>query len=147
MRFCKYSKLLIGTNSVRVDIQCSNTMKTIDIQRFRRLLVFPTLINLFGVDCFKNLKVEVKILVRCIHQTAIKHLTYLVVNKRKLDTNQSPIEPPQKTSPSLSSDLCCLKEPTLPKEGNTRAIRLGTHDHGAEEHAPFTSVSNKLTLI
>ena len=49
MRFCKYSKLPIGTNSVRVDIQCSNTMKTIDIQHFCQLLVFPTLIYIFSV--------------------------------------------------------------------------------------------------
>ena len=30
-----------------------------------------------------------------IHQNAIKYLTYLVLNKRKIDNKQTPVPPPQ----------------------------------------------------
>ena len=45
----------------------------------------------------ENLKIpkrEIKILMKQLHQIAIKYLTYLILNKRKLDNKQPPIDPP-----------------------------------------------------
>ena len=45
----------------------------------------------------KNLKIplsKVKRLMKHIHQVVIKYLTYLILNKQKLDNNQLPVEPP-----------------------------------------------------
>ena len=39
-------------------------------------------------------KSSIKILMKNIHQNAIKFLTYLVLNKRKLDNKQNPVPPP-----------------------------------------------------
>ena len=39
-------------------------------------------------------KTHIKTLMKNIHQNAIKYLTYLVLNKRKLDNKQTPIPPP-----------------------------------------------------
>ena len=40
-------------------------------------------------------KFNIKTLLNNIHQNAIKYLTYLVLNKRKLDNKQTPVPPPQ----------------------------------------------------
>ena len=45
----------------------------------------------------ENLKIpkrEIKILMKQLHQIAIKYLTYLILNKRKLDNKQPPVDPP-----------------------------------------------------
>jgi hypothetical protein len=39
-------------------------------------------------------KSNIKKLMKDIHQNAIKYLTYLVLNKRKLDNKQKPVPPP-----------------------------------------------------
>jgi hypothetical protein len=39
-------------------------------------------------------KSNIKKLMKDIHQNAIKYLTYLILNKRKLDNNQPPVPPP-----------------------------------------------------
>ena len=39
-------------------------------------------------------KTNIKNLMKNIHQNAIKYLTYLVLNKRKLDNKQTTIAPP-----------------------------------------------------
>ena len=39
-------------------------------------------------------KPNIKKLMKDIHQNAIKYLTYLVLNKRKLDNKQAPVPPP-----------------------------------------------------
>ena len=39
-------------------------------------------------------KREIKILMQQLHQIAIKYLTYLILNKRKLDNKQPPVDPP-----------------------------------------------------
>ena len=49
------------------------------------------------IEQLTNLKIpkaHIKTLMRNIHQNAIKYLTYLVLNKRKLDNKQTPIPPP-----------------------------------------------------
>ena len=50
-----------------------------------------------SINKLANLKIpktSVKILMKNIHQNAIKYLTYLVLNKRKLEYKQAPILPP-----------------------------------------------------
>ena len=50
-----------------------------------------------SIDQLSKLKIpqsSIKTLVKDLHQNAIKHLTYLVLNKRKLDNKQTPILPP-----------------------------------------------------
>ena len=42
----------------------------------------------------ENTQNEIKTLMKHLHQTAIKHLTYLLLNKRKLDNKQTPVNPP-----------------------------------------------------
>ena len=39
-------------------------------------------------------KTSIKTLMKNIHQNAIKYLTYLVLNKRKLDNKQTTVAPP-----------------------------------------------------
>jgi hypothetical protein len=39
-------------------------------------------------------KHNIKSLMKKIHENAIKYLTYLVLNKRKLDNEQTPVPPP-----------------------------------------------------
>jgi hypothetical protein len=39
-------------------------------------------------------KPNIKKLMNDIHQNAIKYLTYLILNKRKLDNKQTPVPPP-----------------------------------------------------
>jgi hypothetical protein len=39
-------------------------------------------------------KHHIKSLMKKIHENAIKYLTYLVLNKRKLDNKQTPVPPP-----------------------------------------------------
>ena len=39
-------------------------------------------------------KSEIKTLMKNLHRIAIKYLTYLILNKRKLDNKQPPIDPP-----------------------------------------------------
>jgi hypothetical protein len=39
-------------------------------------------------------KSNIKKLMKDIHQNAIKYLTYLILNKRKLDNKQTPVPPP-----------------------------------------------------
>ena len=39
-------------------------------------------------------KSKIKILMKHLHEIAIKYLTYLIINKRKLDNKQSPVDPP-----------------------------------------------------
>ena len=39
-------------------------------------------------------KTSVKTLMRNLHQNAIKYLTYLILNKRKLDNKQAHVPPP-----------------------------------------------------
>jgi hypothetical protein len=52
------------------------------------------------VDSFEKLtklkipKHNIKTLMKKIHENAIKYLTYLVLNKRKLDNKQTPVPPP-----------------------------------------------------
>ena len=45
-------------------------MKTIDIYRFRRLLVFPTLINIFSVVEVQNLKKSSHLLEKSMEYTS-----------------------------------------------------------------------------
>ena len=40
-------------------------------------------------------KTTIKIFMKNIHQNAIKYLTYLILNKRKLDNKQAPVPPPK----------------------------------------------------
>jgi hypothetical protein len=50
-----------------------------------------------SIEQLTNLKIpktHIKTLMKNIHQNAIKYLTYLVLNKRKLDNKQTPILPP-----------------------------------------------------
>ena len=48
---------------------------------------FPFLLNwLYSAN--------IKKLMKDMHQNAIKYLTYLVLNKRKLDNKQTPVSPP-----------------------------------------------------
>jgi hypothetical protein len=50
-----------------------------------------------SIEQLTNLKIpkpHIKTLMKNIHQNAIKYLTYLVLNKRKLDNKQTPIPPP-----------------------------------------------------
>ena len=49
------------------------------------------------IEQLTNLKIpktHIKTLMKNIHQNAIKNLTYMVLNKRKLDNKQNPIPPP-----------------------------------------------------
>jgi hypothetical protein len=50
-----------------------------------------------SINKLVNLKIPksiIKILMKNIHQNAIKYLTYLVLNKRKLENKQSPVSSP-----------------------------------------------------
>jgi hypothetical protein len=50
-----------------------------------------------SIQKLKDLKIpksNIKKLMKDIHQNAIKYLTYLVLNKRKLDNKQTPVPPP-----------------------------------------------------
>ena len=50
-----------------------------------------------SIDKLSNLKIpknSIKTLMKNIHQNAIKYLTYLVLNKRKLENKQATIPPP-----------------------------------------------------
>ena len=46
------------------------------------------------LDKLKLPKSSIKSLIKIIHQNAIKYLTYLVLNKRKLDNKQTTVPPP-----------------------------------------------------
>jgi hypothetical protein len=49
------------------------------------------------IDQLTKLKIpknNIKTLMKKIHENAIKYLTYLVLNKRKLDNKQTPVPPP-----------------------------------------------------
>ena len=46
------------------------------------------------LERFKILETKIKSLMKQIHQIAIKYLTYLILNKRKLHNKQPPIDPP-----------------------------------------------------
>ena len=39
-------------------------------------------------------KNKIKMLMNQFHQILIKYLTYLILNKRKLDNTQTPVDPP-----------------------------------------------------
>jgi hypothetical protein len=57
-------------------------------------------IHEYSIDQLKQLKIpknSIKTLMKNIHQIAIKYLTYLVLNKRKLDNKQTPVPHPNKT--------------------------------------------------
>ena len=50
-----------------------------------------------SIDQLIKLKIpqnNIKTLMKKIHENAIKYLTYLVLNKRKLDNKQTPVPPP-----------------------------------------------------
>src|SRR6202022_2347384 len=67
-----------------------------------------------SIEQLTNLKIpktHIKTLMKNIHHNAIKYLTYLVLNKRKLDNKQNPIPPPQK-----KNILLLPLEPTPPQE-------------------------------
>jgi hypothetical protein len=54
-------------------------------------------IHKHSIDKLTKLKIpksDIKNLMKDIHQNAIKYLTYLVLNKRKLDNKQTPVPPP-----------------------------------------------------
>ena len=51
----------------------------------------------YFIDKLTKLKIpksNIKNLMNDIHHNAIKYLTYLVLNKRKLDNKQTPVPPP-----------------------------------------------------
>ena len=51
----------------------------------------------YFIDKLTKLKIpksNIKNLMNDMHQNAIKYLTYLVLNKRKLDNKQTPVPPP-----------------------------------------------------
>ena len=51
----------------------------------------------YFIDKLTKLKIpksNIKNLMKDMHQNAIKYLTYLVLNKRKLDNKQTPVPPP-----------------------------------------------------
>ena len=48
-----------------------------------------------SIDQLKVPKTSTKILMKNIHQNVIKYLTYLILNKRKLDNKQTPVAPPK----------------------------------------------------
>ena len=50
-----------------------------------------------------------------IHHNAIKYLTYLALNKRKIDNKQAPVPPPQQTWITSTTPL----EPTSQRRHNT----------------------------
>ena len=45
-------------------------------------------------------KNEVRALVKQLHQIVIKYLTYLILNKKKLDNKQPPVVPPWTQDPT-----------------------------------------------
>ena len=50
-----------------------------------------------SIEKLTNLQIpksNIKTLMKSLHHNAIKYLTYLVLNKRKLDNKQTPIPPP-----------------------------------------------------
>ena len=50
--------------------------------------------SLEQLDKLKLPKASMKTLMKNLYQNAIKYLTYLVLNKRKLDNKQTPVLPP-----------------------------------------------------
>jgi hypothetical protein len=74
-------------------------------------------------------KNEIKTLMKHLHQIAIKYLTYLTLNKRKLYNKQPPIDPP--TPPIYSHYILGtafsykLMEPISREEGSALTMALG----------------------
>ena len=84
-----------------------------------------------------------------IHHTAIKYFTYLVLNKRKLDNYQPPIEPPKskttiiKINKTHATHISHI-EPTSWKEGSIPIRKLGIHMIKVKKNKlPFTLVKTK----
>jgi hypothetical protein len=47
------------------------------------------------LNSLKIPKANIKTLMKSLHNRDIKYLTYLILNKRKLDNKQTPVPPPQ----------------------------------------------------
>ena len=73
------------------------------------------------IEELKIPKNEIKALMKQLHLIAIKYLTYLIQNKRKLDNKIPPIDPPW----MLSSVLLKVKKPTFREGGSTLTVTLG----------------------
>jgi hypothetical protein len=67
---------------------------------------------------------EIKKLMKHIHQISIKYLTYLVLNKRKLDNKHIPVDPSWNDN-THCIHLYYIREPTLRKEGTDFTLKLG----------------------
>ena len=50
--------------------------------------------QLFFLEKLQIPKNKIKMLMNQFHQILIKYLTYLILNKRKLDNTQTPVDPP-----------------------------------------------------
>lgn len=80
-----------------------------------------------------------------IHQNAIKDLTYLVLNKWKLDNKQAPMDPPYGNK-SLFTHIT-RRSPHSERKEAPLSWRLIIYDHIKKKHAPIHISVNDTPLV
>ena len=98
-----------------------------------------------SIEKLANLKIpkkNINTLMKNIHQNAIKYLTYLVLNKRKLDDKQHNVAPPEQgTNPLFLTNRAHLQRGKTP-HATTRSAVLSiwitcSHSYWYNVHAQF----------